>query len=142
VTIRTGNAGARITASVTPARATNATITWSTPSDLVTLDTTAGTTVVVTARNATNRPQWVPITATILNGFRVTAYVYAEPRYVNAPALTAAPKISAPQDGRISVSYGFDLGTHDDQSLVSWFVCEDAHAPNPAASPSAAETSP
>jgi len=125
-TIRTGGAGATIGATVTPARATDAAITWSTQSDLVSLDKTTGPNVVVTAQNTTSRPQWVPITAATPSGFRVTAYVYAEPRYINPPAIMSTPRISTPQNGAISVVYDLALGTHDDQSLVSWSICEDS----------------
>ena len=79
-TIRTGGPGVTIGATVTPKRAADAALTWSAQSDLVTLDRTTGPNVVVTARNTTSRPQWVPITAAAPNGFRVIAYVYAEPQ--------------------------------------------------------------
>ncbi len=129
-TIRTGGPGATIGATVTPDRAADAAITWSTKSDLVTLSRTTGPNVVVTARNTTGQSQWVPINAATPNGFHVTAYVYAEPRYINAPAITSAPKISAPQNGTVSVAYTLDLtsdrGQWEDQSLVSWSICDDA----------------
>ena len=130
-TIRTGGAGATIGAAVTPIRATEATITWSTKSDLVSLSPTTGNrttgpSIVVTARNTTDLPQWVPITAATPNGFHVTAYVYAEPRFIDAPAITSAPTLAAPQTGAVSVAYALELGKHEDQSLVSWFICDDA----------------
>jgi hypothetical protein len=130
-TIRTGGAGVAIRAAVTPAAADNAAITWSTQSNLISLDKTTGPSVTVTARNSTGKSEWVPITAATSNGFRVTAYVYAEPRYINPPTLTTAPRISAVQNGTVSVAYNFDLGTHEDQSLVSWSVCEDASCSKP-----------
>jgi hypothetical protein len=125
-TIRTGGAGATIGASVTPSRAAGAAIEWSTQSDLVSLNRTTGPNVVVTARNTTGQSQWVPINAATPNGFHVTAYVYAEPRYINPPAMTLAPKISAPQNGTVSVAYTLDLGPREDQSLVSWSICDDS----------------
>jgi Pectinesterase len=125
-TIRTGGTGATIGATVTPGRATDAAITWSTPSNLISLNRTTGPNVVVTARNTTGQSQWVPIKATTPNGFYVTAYVYAEPAYINAPAFTSAPRISPPQNGAVAVAYVMDLGTHEDQSLVSWSICDDA----------------
>jgi len=125
-TIRTGGPGATIGATVTPGRAADAIITWSTPSNLISLNRTTGSSVVVTTSNATGRAQWVPIKAATPNGFYVTAYVYAEPAYINAPAITSAPKISAPQNGTITVAYALDLGPHEDQSLVSWSICDDA----------------
>ena len=126
-TIRTGSAGATIGATVTPNRAADAAvITWSTSSSLISLSRTTGPNIVVTATNTTGKSQWVPIKATIPNGFYVTAYVYAEPAYINAPAITLAPKLNSPQNGEVSVAYALDLGTHEDQSLVSWSICDDA----------------
>jgi hypothetical protein len=125
-TIRTGGPGATIGATVMPKRAAAAPITWSTTSDLVSLTRTTGPNVVVTARNTTSRPQWVPITAATPNGFYATAYIYAEPRYLNPPAITSAPKISVPLNGAISLAYALDLGGQEDQSLVSWSICDDS----------------
>ena len=68
----------------------------------------------------------MPITAATPNGFHVTAYVYAEPRFIDAPAITSAPTLAAPQTGAVSVAYALELGKHEDQSLVSWFICDDA----------------
>jgi Pectinesterase len=127
VTIRTGGAGATIGATVTPNRAADAAIiTWSTPSNLISLSRTTGPNIVVTARNTTGKSQWVPIKAATPNGFYVTAYVYAEPTYINAPVLTSKPTIGADKIGWVVVVYTLDLGTHEDQSLVSWSICDDA----------------
>ncbi|HZF29712.1 MAG TPA: pectinesterase family protein [Gammaproteobacteria bacterium] len=131
VTIRTGGAGTTLGATVTPSTQTDAVITWSTQSDLVSLDKATGPSVVVTARNTTGKPQWVPIAAALSNGFRVTAYVYAEPRYIDPPALTSTPRLSAPRHGTVSVGYSLDLGAHEDQSLVSWAICDDSACSNP-----------
>lgn len=130
-TIRTGGAGATIGATVSPARAADAAITWSTTSDLISLSRTSlnratGSSVVVTARNTTDQPQWAAITAAAPNGYHVTAYVYAEPKYVDPPAFTSAPRLGAPRDGAISVVYAVDLARREDQSLVSWSLCDDA----------------
>ncbi len=125
-TIRTGGASATISATATPSRTTETNLTWSTKSDLVSLGKTSGPSITVTARNETGQPRWVPITASAANGFYVTAHVYAEPRYINPPAFTSAPKIGAPRNGSVSVDYALALGQHQDQSLVSWSICDDA----------------
>src|SRR5579863_255996 len=125
-TIRTGGAGANIGATIEPTRAADAAISWSTQSSLISLNRTTGSNVVVTARNATSQPQWVPITAATPNGFHVAAYVYAEPEYINPPAMTSAPKLGAPRNGTVSVTYTLDLGQREDQSLVSWSICDDS----------------
>jgi hypothetical protein len=123
-TIRTGGPGASIGATVTPTRP-DATISWSAHSDLVSLSRTTGPNVVVAARNTTGKPQWAPITASAPNGFYVTAYVYAEPKYIDPPAVTSAPKVGAPRNGTVAVSYGLALDKHEDQSLVTWSICDD-----------------
>ncbi|MGH9646170.1 MAG: pectinesterase family protein, partial [Bryobacteraceae bacterium] len=125
-TIRTGGGGATIGATVTPTRASEATITWSTKSDLISLTRSTGPSIVVTARNTTGHPQWVPITAATPNGFTVTAYVYAEPPFIHPPAITSAPSVGPPESGAISVAYALNLGEYEDQSLVSWSICDDA----------------
>ncbi len=125
-TIRTGGPGTTVGASVTPSRSADAAITWSAKSDLGSLSGTTGPKVAVTARNTTGRPQWVPITASTANGFYVTGYVYAEPPYINPPAITSAPKIATPQNGAVSVTYGLALSEHQDQSSITWSICDDA----------------
>lgn len=125
-TIRTGLEGATIGAAVTPKRAAAAPITWSAQSDLVSLSRTTGPSVVVTARNTTDRPEWVPVKAAAPNGFYATAYVRAEPRYQDPPAVTSAPEIGRPAGGSVRLAYAIDLGGRRDQSLISWEICDDA----------------
>jgi hypothetical protein len=125
-TIRTGGPGAKIGATVTPRGIAGSTITWSTKSDLISLNQTTGPNVVVTARNTTSEAQWAKIIAATPNGFYVAAYVYAEPKYVDPPVVTSAPKISPARNGAASVAYALDLGGREDQSLVSWSICDDA----------------
>ena len=81
LTIRTGQPGVTIGATVVPARTPDRTIKWSTTSDLISLSQTTGPSVVVTARNTTGEPQYVAVNATAASGFYVTAYVYVEPQY-------------------------------------------------------------
>lgn len=130
-TIRTGGPGTKFSAVVTPARATDPTITWSTKSSLVTLSDTTGPTCTVTARNTTDRAEYVPITATASNGICITAWVYAEPKFIDPPAVLAAPTLAAPARGIVAVRYGLDLRGKEDQSLVSWSICDDAAGTNP-----------
>jgi hypothetical protein len=130
-TIRTGGPSVAIGATVMPKRVAGSPITWHTKSDLVSINQTAGQIVVVTATNTRNQPQWVPITATAPNGFYVTAYVYAEPRHIDPPIITSAPKIGAVVDGTVSLSYFLDLRGREDQSLISWSICDDAACSKP-----------
>jgi hypothetical protein len=128
--IRTGGPGATIGATVTPTRA-DPTIIWSAKSDLVSLSRTTGSIVVVTGSNTTSQAEWVPVTATASNGFYVTAHVYVEPKYTDPPVVTDGPAVNAPADGMAMVNYTLDLGGKQDQSLVSWFICDTAAGTNP-----------
>jgi hypothetical protein len=124
--VRTGGAGVKIAARVFPADADDSTITWSTKSDQVALSGTTGPSVTVTGNNTTEKPEYVAIQATAANGFYVTAYVYVEPKYIDPPTVTSAPKIDPPVNGTVSVEYGLNLGGRADQSVVTWYVCDDA----------------
>lgn len=123
--IRTGDSGVTLSATVTPARA-DQTLKWSAASDLVMLSQTNGASVRVTGRNTTSQAEWVPIHATAINGVYVTAYVYVEPKYVAPPAITAGPTLSPPVNGTVSMDYTLNLGGAADQSIVTWYFCDDA----------------
>ena len=127
--IRTGGDGATIGATVTPARA-DQTITWSAGSDLVSLSQTTGSSVVVTGRNTTDQAEWVPIHATATNGVYVTAYVYVEPKYIDPPTIAEGP-VLRPGVGAVSVDYLLKLGGREDQSIITWYICDDAAGTNP-----------
>lgn len=128
--IRTNGKGATISAEILPADAADKTVKWSTNSALISLDPMTGPAVKVTGKNNTSSPQWIPVTATAANGFNVNAYVYVAPPYTDPPAITAGPILSAPAHGSIRVDYMLDLKGHEDQSLVSWYICDDASGGN------------
>ena len=131
-TIRTGgpNESAKLGAMVTPVRATDPTIRWSTTSTLVALSEATGPSTSVIARNTTNRTEWVPINATASNGFYVTAWVCVEPKLIDPPAVVTAPTLTTPAKGRVGVNYTLDLQSQEDQSLISWSICDDATGAN------------
>jgi Pectinesterase len=130
-TVRTGGPGVTIGATVLPSDAADKTISWSAKSDLVTLNRTSGPDILVTGRNNTEEAQYVPITARASNGFYVTAYVYVEPRFIDPPIFTSAVKLNPPANGKVRVDYALNLGKRADQSLISWFVCDNAAGANP-----------
>ncbi len=127
--IRTGEGGATISATVTPARA-DQTITWSTKSDLISLSQTTGSKVLVKGRNTTSQAEWVTMKATATNGVYVTAYVYVEPKYIDPPSVTAGPALNPPADGMATVDYKLKLDGKEDQSLVTWYISDDAAGTN------------
>ncbi len=129
--IRTGGPGAAFSAAVLPTNSPDPTIHWSTDSKLVLLSATSGPSVTVTAQNDTGEAQWVPIKASAANGFHLNAYIYCEPKYIDPPTFTTAPKIDAPAKGVAAVGYVLDLGGRPDQSLITWYLCDDLKGANP-----------
>ena len=130
-TVRTGAAGAAITATVLPARAKDTPVTWSTESGLVTLSSTVGNKITVTGNNKTNRAEYVAVKAKAANGFFVTVHVNVEPAFIDPPKFTSQPAVGAPLDGKVAVHYALDLGGREDQSIVTWYRCDDAACASP-----------
>ena len=124
--IRTGGPGVIITAGVQPSRAIDAAVTWSTSSKLISLSATTGRVVTVTGNNQTNHAEYATLTATAANGFYVTSHIYVEPAYIDPPAFTRAPQLAAPANGKIAVNYALNLGVRDDESIIDWYLCDDA----------------
>ena len=125
-TVRTGAASAALTATVLPARAQDSPITWSTTSNFITLSSTTGNKVAISGNNKTNRAEWVTVKAKAANGFYVTVHVNVEPAFIDPPKFTRNPSIASPIDGKATVAYALDLGGREDQSLITWYQCDDA----------------
>ena len=128
--LRTGAPAVTIGATVAPIRVADPSITWSTTSTSISLSSNTGPTVDVTG-STTGAPEYVPVVATAANGFHTTAWVYVEPPYVAPPILTRGPTLSAPEGGQTTVDYGYDLGDHQDQSVITWSICGDAGCASP-----------
>lgn len=126
--IRTGAPGVMLAASLQPARVRGlgSPIDWTTSSKLITLSPSTGIGIVVTGNNATNRTEYADVRATAANGFYVTSHIYVEPAYIAPPTFAREPALAAPVDGKIAVKYALNLGGRDDESLIDWFVCDDA----------------
>jgi hypothetical protein len=82
--------------------------------------------VTVTGQNATNRGEYVSVKATAANGFYVTSHIYVEPKYIDPPTFARKPAIGLPVDGKIAVTYALNLGGREDESIIDWYVCDDA----------------
>ena len=117
---------------MSPVRAAQ-TITWSTPSSLASLSNTEVSQYRGCDSTAPDRDraQYVPVKATAANGFYVTAWVYVQPAYIDPPALTSGPALSAPSNGTVALSYRLNNAAHADQSIVTWFSCEEPSCANP-----------
>jgi hypothetical protein len=124
--IRTGGPGVTLTATVLPQRASDTVIHWSTDSKLITLSADTGKSVSVTGRNATNHAEYVSVKAEAANGFYVTSHIYVEPTYIDPPTFARKPVVGLPVDGKIAVTYALNLGGREDESIIDWYVCDDA----------------
>jgi len=125
-TVRTGTPGATIGASVSPLRAQNSTITWSTDSKLVKLSPTTGNSIVVAGNNTTSKAEYAVVKASAPNGFYVSVHVYVEPAFVDPPSFIGKPIVEAPTNGKVNASYTLNLAGKEDQSLITWYQCADA----------------
>ncbi len=128
-TIRTGGPGVKLSATVMPAAASAASLTWSSPSPLVDFSIKSGPATTVTGRNTTQRAEWVPVRATAPNGFYVTSYLYVEPAFIPSPTLAAAPRIEKSR-GTAIVRYDLGLRGKEDQSRITWSTCADRECAN------------
>ncbi|MGA1984369.1 MAG: hypothetical protein ABSG84_18115 [Acidobacteriaceae bacterium] len=131
-TVRTGATGAAITVTPFPTRA-NANVTWSTPSNLVTVSSTTGNNVTIAGNNHTGRAEWVVVKAKAADGFSVMVPVNVEPAFIDPPKFVSKPAIATPVDGKVAVHYTLALGGHEDQSLITWYQCDDAPCASPRA---------
>jgi hypothetical protein len=129
-TIRTGGPGVKLSAAVVPKDVADPTVSWSTSSNLISLSRASGPNIVVTGKNTTEEAQYAPITAAASNGFYLTAYVYVEPKFIDPPVLSSPLKIDPPSAGNVSVEYALNLAGRKDQSLISWYTCDDAAGKN------------
>jgi hypothetical protein len=130
-TVRTGSTDAAVTANLLPARVKGTPVNWSSSSNLVTLSATTGDKITISGNNKTNRAEWVSVKARAADGFYVTVPVYVEPKFIDPPKFTANPVIAAPIAGKDTVHYTLDLGGREDQSLITWYQCDDASCASP-----------
>jgi hypothetical protein len=124
--IRTGGASATLTANIQPLRASDTAIHWTTDSPLITLDSDSGKSITVAGNNASNHAEYATVRATAANGFYVTSHINVEPAYIDPPTFARNPTIASPANGKVAVDYALNLGGRDDESLISWYACDDA----------------
>jgi hypothetical protein len=137
-TIRSGQTTANLTVSVTPAAyASSAALgkwqfTASNP-DLVEITPGANNSITIAGKNTTAAPVEVIIVAKNELGLEACARVKVEPAFVEPPTFTRTPEITAPADGRVTLSYALNLGSNlrTDESLITWYRCTDAQGANP-----------
>ena len=129
-TVRTGAAGTALMVTSFPARA-NTAVTWSAPSNLVTFSSSTGNKVTITGNNHAGHAEWVTVKARAANGFSVMVPVKVEPAFIDPPKFLAKPVVAAPLNGKVAVHYTLDLRGHEDQSLITWYQCDDSACSSP-----------
>ncbi|QTC89758.1 pectinesterase family protein [Brevundimonas goettingensis] len=128
--IRTDDAPVEISAAVYPPSGTT-TVHWTTDSPLVRLSAPEGDEVTITATNATDRTETVPIRVSADNGFASTAWITVDPAYRPAPTLTRQPVLRRTPEG-LRLDYDLTLPAgREDRSRITWFACPDAACANP-----------
>jgi pectin methylesterase-like acyl-CoA thioesterase len=129
--IITNQTTATISATVTPARAPN-TITWSTNSNLISLNQGTGASVIVSGANNTGVSQYAPITVSAPNGFYITAWVFVQPPFIAPPTFVSPPTLTAPFNGTVTLKYTLNAAAGQiDQSIITWSSCDNASGSNP-----------
>ena len=88
------------------------------------LSTDCGNEVVVTAANSDDRTLEFDLIAYTDSGLESAVKLSVAPDFVEAPTFLSSPRISV-DGGLASVSYELDLGSRKDESLVTWYRCDD-----------------
>ena len=90
--------------------------------------------MVATGQNTTGQSQYIQINATAANGFHVTAWVFVQPAYISPPTLMSGPTLGGPSNGTLTANYKLNLTAgRADQSIITWYSCDDASGSNPRA---------
>ncbi len=92
--------------------------------DLVTLDV-SGTDCRVTGNNDNDETQTVWILASTPSGLESAAVLQVAPRFIEPPRFLSSPQIIQ-EEGKLRVDYQLDLQGRKDESLITWYRCEDA----------------
>ncbi|MCR4860191.1 MAG: hypothetical protein K5910_05975 [Bacteroidales bacterium] len=90
----------------------------------VTLSAREGRRIVVTPSNHEDLTRSFDLIASTDEGLECAVRLTVAPDFVPAPALTKAPVLTL-ADGRASVDYAVDLQGRADESLVTWYRCDD-----------------
>jgi len=67
------------------------------------------------------------------SGLEAAVKLAVEPAYVDPPAFTSGPALTAPVDGAITLDYAMDLGHAErvEQSVINWYRVKDAQGSEP-----------
>ena len=85
----------------------------------------------VEGTNDEDEAKTVIVNASTASGLEAAAEFTVKPSVLSAPEFTKMPEITNDGNGSLKVDYSLDLGDRADQSLISWYRCEDAQGSNP-----------
>ncbi len=85
----------------------------------------------VEGTNDEDETKTVIVNASTASGLEAAAEFTVKPSVLSAPEFTKMPEITNDGNGSLEVDYSLDLGDRADQSLISWYRCEDAQGSNP-----------
>ncbi len=80
--------------------------------------------------NQNDETKNVIIYASTEDGLEAACPIHVSPAILPAPAFTDLPILSKPNKNSVLVSYKLDM-PYDDQSLITWYRCEDESGKNP-----------
>lgn len=92
----------------------------------VELSATSGDECVVTATNHGDLTRCFDLIAYTDDGLECAVVLVVAPDFVEAPAFTSGPELRISGD-TATVNYTLDLQGREDESLVTWYRCEDRH---------------
>ena len=128
--IQTGDAGLQLKAAVyrhVGYKMNNQTIFWKVQpgyEKFVSLSAKSGSECVVSSTNHEDKTQVFDVIAYTEEGLQAAVKLTVTPDFVAAPAMTGKPTISI-SGGVASVDYDIDLEGRADESLVTWYRCDD-----------------
>lgn len=98
--------------------------------DIVKIDNRAEGTCLVIPINHNDETREVVIKAHTTSGLEAATALQITPSFLVPPTFKTSPTLSNPHDGKLYLSYVLNM-IYEDQSLISWYRCEDASGSKP-----------
>jgi len=80
--------------------------------------------------NTEDTTKQVIIKASTVSGLEAATVIYVSPSILPPPTLIKLPQIQKSSEGKLQVDYTLDTN-YNDESLISWYRCEDSKGKNP-----------
>ncbi len=88
-------------------------------------------TITVAGTNKTREAVDVIIVARNTLGIEAAFELTIEPPYTDAPEFMREPEITKPENGSVKLDYKLNLDGLEDESLITWYRCNDTNDSNP-----------